>query len=83
VARTASVLTEELDERHEALAHCLQKLHSRDRELVLTRYEPDARVEEAARRTGRSMEAAYKALSRIRKSLLDCVTHQLTADHSA
>jgi RNA polymerase sigma-70 factor (ECF subfamily) len=83
VARTASVLTEELDERHEALAHCLQKLHSRDRELVLTRYEPDSRVEEAARRTGRSMEAAYKALSRIRKSLLDCVTHQLTADHIA
>jgi RNA polymerase sigma-70 factor (ECF subfamily) len=78
VARTASTLTAELDERHEALAQCLRKLHARDRELVLTRYEPGSGVEEAARRSGRSLEAAYKALTRIRKSLFDCVTHQLS-----
>src|SRR5271155_5154779 len=35
VAQTASTMTSELDSRHEALAHCLQKLHARDRELVL------------------------------------------------
>src|SRR3954469_22018883 len=40
VAHTASTMREELDERHEALASCLQKLPARDRELVLTRYEP-------------------------------------------
>src|SRR3954465_2861139 len=53
IAQTASEMAEELDERHVALGHCLQKLHSRDRELLLTRYEPGCGVEEAARRSGR------------------------------
>jgi RNA polymerase sigma-70 factor (ECF subfamily) len=47
---------------------------------VLTRYEPGSGVPEAARRSGRSLEAAYKALARIRKLLLDCVTHQLAGE---
>src|SRR5882724_11282059 len=37
VAHTASEMAAELDDRHVALAHCLKKLHARDRELVLTR----------------------------------------------
>jgi RNA polymerase sigma-70 factor, ECF subfamily len=80
LAQTAATLREELDERHEALAQCLQKLPARDRELVLTRYEPGSGVPEAARRSGRSLEAAYKALARIRKLLFDCVTHQLASE---
>src|SRR4030095_13151867 len=40
VAQTAATLSTDLNERHEALAHCLQKLHPRDREMVLLRYEP-------------------------------------------
>jgi RNA polymerase sigma-70 factor (ECF subfamily) len=77
VAHTATTMREELDDRHEALAGCLQKLPARDRELVLTRYEPGSGVAEAAQRTGRSMDAAYKALNRLRKLLHDCVTDQL------
>lgn len=83
VARTASTMHVEIDARHEALSHCLQKLPMRDRELVLTRYEPSGGVEEAARRTGRSMDAAYKALTRIRKLLFDCVSHQLATPEPA
>ena len=82
VAQTAGTLTAELDERHEALGLCLQKLPTRDRELVLTRYEPGCGVEEAARRSGRSLDAAYKALMRIRKLLYDCVSHQLAPGSS-
>jgi RNA polymerase sigma-70 factor (ECF subfamily) len=81
VAHTAGALRQELDERHEALATCLQKLAPRDRELLLTRYEPGCGVAEAAERTGRSMDAAYKALNRLRKLLHDCVTHALTQAH--
>jgi RNA polymerase sigma-70 factor (ECF subfamily) len=77
VAQTASTMTGELDSRHEALGNCLQKLHPRDRELVLTRYEPGSGVEEAARRSGRTLQAAYKALARLRKFLLDCVSNEL------
>src|SRR4051795_8448884 len=39
VAHTVGRMTEELDDRHVALADCLRKLHTRDRELLLTRYE--------------------------------------------
>jgi len=77
VSATAITMTREIDDRHEALGGCLQKLPARDREFVLTRYEPGSSVEEAARQSGRSIVAAYKALTRIRKALHDCVTHQL------
>jgi RNA polymerase sigma-70 factor, ECF subfamily len=80
VAHTAITMSNEIDSRHEALEHCLKKLHPRDRELVVCRYEPGSGVEEAARLTGRSMAAAYKALGRIRKLLLDCVSNQLTTE---
>jgi DNA-directed RNA polymerase specialized sigma24 family protein len=43
-------MTAELDARREALAKCLERLPLRDRELVMTRYERGAGVEEAARR---------------------------------
>ena len=72
-------MAKDVDARHEALERCLKKLHPRDRELVLTRYERGQGVEEAAKRSGRTMEAAYRALNRLRKLLFDCVTHQLSA----
>jgi len=83
VAQTAGEMAVELDERHEALASCLRKLAPRDRELVLTRYEPGSGVAEAAQRSGRSMDAAYKALNRLRKLLHDCVTHELSGRQPA
>ena len=79
VAHTASSMVEELDDRHVALGNCLQKLHPRDRELLLTRYEPGCGVEEAAKRSGRTLTTAYKALMRLRKLLLDCVTNKLAS----
>lgn len=66
-----------LDQRHDALADCLKKISDRDRELVMSRYEADRTVKDVAQRSGRSVEAAYKALSRIRRALLDCVTLRL------
>lgn len=80
VALTATTMAEELDHRHDALAHCLGKLHPRDRDLLLTRYEPGGGVEAAAQRSGRSLDAAYKALTRLRKLLHDCVTQRLAME---
>lgn len=79
VAKSAERMTQELDQRHHALTDCLQKLNARDREFILTRYEPGCGVKDAAQKTGRSITAAYKALSRIRKLLLDCVSDQLAS----
>jgi RNA polymerase sigma-70 factor (ECF subfamily) len=83
LAQTAGEMVEELDERHLALGHCLQKLPARDRDLLLVRYEPGCGVEEAARRSGRTLQTAYKALARLRKLLLDCVSTKLTAGGEA
>src|SRR5438067_4987309 len=38
LAQTAGTMAEEIDERHEALGQCLQRLHPRDRQLLLRRY---------------------------------------------
>jgi RNA polymerase sigma-70 factor, ECF subfamily len=83
LAQTASSMADELDDRHEALARCLQKLHPRDRELLLARYEPGGGVEEAAKRSRRTLKAAYKALTRLRKLLLDCVSTRLASEGAA
>src|SRR4051794_3576922 len=39
VATTAAGMNAELDSRHDALSHCLEKLNPRDRDFLLTRYE--------------------------------------------
>ncbi len=77
VARTAATLHAEVDPRQDALATCVKKLPERDRVLILARYQQGASVEEAAKVSGRSLEAAYKALSRIRRVLLECVNNKL------
>lgn len=80
IATTVLKAAPELDQRHQALDQCLQRLNPRDRELVLTRYERGCGVEEAAKRSGRTLTAAYKALGRIRKLLHDCVSLRLPAE---
>src|SRR5256885_15358806 len=74
LAETAGEMIDELDERHEALAACLQRLHPRDRSLLMARYEPGGTVEDAARRSGWTVQTADKALARPRKLLLACVS---------
>lgn len=83
IAHSAVEMIEELDDRHVALATCLQKLPQRDRELLIVRYEPGSGVEEAARRSGRTLQTAYKALARLRKLLLDCVSTKLANGDAA
>jgi len=83
LARTAGEMAEEMDQRHEALSQCLGRLQVRDRELLLKRYEPGGTVEEAAKRSGRTLQTAYKALARLRKLLLDCVTTRLSQAEAA
>lgn len=77
VEQRAVALAPRLDARREALQECLQRLAERDRQMLLVRHEPGGNVERAAQLTGRTVQAAYKALYRIRKLLFDCVTLRL------
>ena len=77
VAATSAKLGDELDHRHLALENCLKKLPQREREMIMARYQADGTVEDAAKVSGRSMAAAYKALARVRRLLWQCVSRQL------
>jgi RNA polymerase sigma-70 factor (ECF subfamily) len=68
------------DARREALDGCLGKLPAGDRDLVRLRYASEDDVALLAERTGQTANALYKALQRIRKSLMDCVTRTLAQE---
>jgi RNA polymerase sigma-70 factor (ECF subfamily) len=65
--------------RADALRHCLERLPDKSRELLRLRYENSIRPEEIARAIESTLEAVYKALSRIRQKLLECIQRQMVA----
>jgi RNA polymerase sigma-70 factor, ECF subfamily len=73
----------QLDERRDALAGCVEKLRPRDRGLLVHRFAEGATIQTAAAQDGRSVEAVYKALARIRQALFDCVTRTLATGRPA
>ena len=85
VAETAATqrATLQLDERREALAECIDKLSPRDRELLTCRYAEGATTQSTAAHVGRSVDAVYKALAKIRQALFECVTRALAQEGRA
>lgn len=73
--------TLQLDERRAALSSCLQKLSLKDRNLLNHRFADGATTESTATAVGRSVEAVYKALSRIRQMLYHCISRSLAQEH--
>ena len=55
------------------LRRCIAALPPRDRELIGRRYAPKATCQSVAEAVGRPVRWVYKAVSRIRKSLWECV----------
>jgi RNA polymerase sigma-70 factor (ECF subfamily) len=73
----------QLDDRRQALADCLAKLTPRDRDLLGRRFTEGASIQSIAAQAGRSADAIYKALGRIRLALFDCVTRTLAREGQA
>lgn len=71
----------ELDARHEKLAECLEQLPTKDRELLTLRYDHETSIETTAKKSGRTVQAVYKALSRVRAVLFDCVNRGLAMEN--
>jgi RNA polymerase sigma-70 factor (ECF subfamily) len=67
----------QLDERRDALAGCIEKLAPRDRDLLTRRFAPGATTQSTAVQVGRSADAVYKAVAKIRQVLLECVNRAL------
>lgn len=72
--------SEELDPRHQALERCLQQLGDAQRELLLKAHTPGIRLNEVARASGRSEQALYKTVQRLRAALLQCIESQTSKE---
>lgn len=68
--------------RH-ALAHCTAKLSDKDRDLLHRRYQSGQRADAIAQDVGRSPNAIYQALHRIRQSLLVCIESRIGDNDNA
>ena len=75
-----SELASELPQRHEALQHCLARLPTEHRQLMQLRYYDDLEIEQVAERVNRTEAAVYRALSRVRMTLMECVQKQMAAE---
>ncbi len=63
--------------RQEALRTCLARLPKEHRQLVQMRYYEDLEIEQVADKLSRTAGAVYRALSRVRMSLMECVERQV------
>jgi RNA polymerase sigma-70 factor (ECF subfamily) len=77
VAAEADDRADELDDRDHALAGCIDKLPADHREMLRLRYGESGSIEAVAERMRRTVDATYRALSRIRHTLHECVTRTL------
>jgi len=74
LAEVRNSMVEELDRRRAVLATCMQKLRASDRQIIRHCYGPKATTaKEAAERLQRPVNTLYKALNRIRRTLMECV----------
>ena len=77
VASDAIEQAEELEQRRQHLSACLSKLRTNDRELIQQRYSAGETGKSLAELIGRPINSVYQSLSRIRRTLLECVNRQI------
>jgi len=70
----------QLDARRDALSGCIEKLSERDRDLLARRFTSGATTLSTSEQVGRSVEAVYKALARVRRALFECVQRVLARE---
>jgi len=73
VAVAAAENTERLEAEQRALAECMEKLKARERDIILSRFTPEATTRSVAARLGMTTGAVYKSLGRIQATLLKCI----------
>jgi RNA polymerase sigma-70 factor (ECF subfamily) len=74
VAAEVDGSAERLEERHKLLAGCIAKLQAPHRRIIQMRYQDGMDIESIAAAAGRTIGALYRVLSRLRRTLHECVT---------
>lgn len=77
IAITRIAAEEFLEMRRDALQQCLEKLTDREQKLLSICYDSDNDVKSAAKGFGKSADALYMSLSRLRQKLFYCVNRTL------
>lgn len=70
--------SELLELRQEMLRHCLERLPSNDRELLLKCYASGDSIRAFAREHGQAIEGLYSRLKRLRHRLFECVNRRMS-----
>jgi RNA polymerase sigma-70 factor (ECF subfamily) len=71
---------ERLSLQREALEDCLEKLPKQHRTVIIAAYAPDVGIQTAAAQSGRTVEAFYQWLHRMRLRLLECTRRTLRTE---
>ena len=83
INRIAAVRQEEaemLEERRLALVTCLEQLGDPERFLVEQRYASGMSVAKLSEVTGQEISTLYKALTRIRRQLFECIDRRTATE---
>lgn len=80
VANEADARAADVERRRHALAECVEKLDASDREVLKLRYAEAKSGREIAETVGRSTDAVYQLLHRLRESLLACIRRTLARE---
>jgi RNA polymerase sigma-70 factor, ECF subfamily len=70
---------ERLEAQARLLAGCVERIPTHHREMLRLRYTDGCSVEAIAKEVGRTPEAVYRMLSRIRQAIHDCVAQSLAS----
>lgn len=82
VGHEVARLSDQGQARREALESCLHKLPLEHRQIVLLRYFEELEVDQIAERVDSTTAAVYRALSRLRYTLLECVENRMNAENT-
>jgi RNA polymerase sigma-70 factor, ECF subfamily len=74
---TASEQFDRFEEEQRALAECVEKLKTRQRDIIFSRFAPEATTKSTAAELGMTTEAVYKAVQRIQATLLQCIEEHI------
>lgn len=66
-----------LEDRHEALQHCLGRLPSRHRNLLMHRYASNTTLKDYSEEAGTSVNSLKVTLHRLRNTLLTCMKRHM------
>lgn len=80
VAEETAENTDQLEARYQHMQDCIAQLSEKNRDLLTRRYHSGADMETLAGELKRSVGALYRALSRIRRSLQECMDRRLAAE---